>query len=300
MSQNNGIKLFALLLVMVAGVLSTASASTLYYTTDFSGPNYQPNNSLPAVNNASTQDNWYNPATGSSAYSTTIVSNNGISALYIGGWALSNSTAPTSPYTYAIQGLNNVQSNSVHFDTTFQINPGTGLKDNFGWTLFNTNGDQLLSIDLNRVSNNQFGLGLTSYGIGASNSSSAFFNDTGSALSNLDVNKSYRLGFNINNIGDGSQRVDAYSYNSGATGIPTYLGNATLTGTFTDAIIGSLGATWQLTDTTSLNGRYIGFGDNFMAMTTLTVSAVPEPQTWVLIGIAGLILVVAVRRRARV
>ena len=279
-------------------MLATASASTIYYTTDFTGPNYQPNNSLPVVNNPSTQDNWYNPAAASSPFSTTIVSNSGTNSLYIGGWALSNSTAPVSPYTYAIQGIN-VQSNSVHFDSTFQLNPGSGLKDNFGWTLFNTNGVELLSIDLNALSSNQFALGLTSYGTGASGSSSAFLNG-GSVLSNLDVNTSYRLGFNILNIGSGFQRVDAYSYNSGPTGTPTYLGQAIITGTYSNPIIGSLGATWELTDLTTNNvtGLYTGFGDNFMAMNTLSVSAVPEPQTWVLFGLAGLILMVAVRRRA--
>jgi len=282
--------------LVALGMLSTASASTIYYTTDFTGANYQPNNSLPAFNNPTTQDNWYNPAAASSAYSTAIVSNGvGTNALYVGGWALSNSTAPTSPYTYAIQGIN-VQSNSVHFDSTFQLNPGSGLKDNFGWTLFNTNGDQLLSIDLNAISSSQFALGLTSYGAGASGNSVAFLNG-GSALSNLEVNTSYRLGFNIYNIGSGSQRVDAFSYNSGPSGTPTLLGQTVITGTYINSTIGSLGATWELTDATADGGRYIGFGDNSMAMNTLTVSAVPEPQTWVLFGLSGLILVIAVRRR---
>jgi len=285
-------------LLLALGMLATASASTLYYTTDFTGPNYQPNNSLPVVNNPSTQDNWYNPAAASSVFSTTIVSTNGTNSLYIGGWALSNSTAPNSLYTYAIQGVN-VQSNTVHFDTTFQINPGSGLKDNFGWTLFNTNGAQLLSIDLNAISSTNFTLGLTSYGTGASGSSSPFLNG-GSALSNLNVNTSYHLGFNIYDVGDGSQHVDAVSYNSGPSGTPTYLGNALLTGSFTNATIGSFGATWQLFDTNTVGGLYTGFGDNFMAMNTLNVSSVPEPQTWVLFGLAGLILVVAVRRRASV
>lgn len=277
-------------------MLATASASTVYYSTDFTGVNYQPNNSLPADNSLTVQDNWYNPAAASSAFSTAIVSNGvGTNALYVGGWALSNSIAPSSPYTYAIQGIN-VQSNSVHFDSTFQLNPGSGLKDNFGWTLFNTNGDQLLSIDLNAISTNQFGLGLTSYGAGASGNSEAFLNG-GSALSNLEVNNSYRLGFNIYNIGSGSQRVDVLSYNSGPSGAPTYLGQAVITGTYSNTTIGSLGATWELTDLNTEEGSYTGFGDNFMAMNTLTVSAVPEPQTWVLFGIAGLILVVAIRRR---
>ena len=284
-------KLFVTSILVTLGMLATASASTIYYTTDFTGPNYQPNNSLPVVNNPTTQNNWYNPAAASSAYSTTIVSN----SLYVGGWALSNSTAPVSPYTYAIQGIN-VQSNTVHFDTTFQINPGSGLKDNFGWTLFNTNGAQLLSIDLNALSTNQFALGLTSYGTGASGNSSPFLNG-GSALSNLAVNTPYRFGFNIYNIGSGSQRVDAFSYNSGPTGDPTYLGQAIITGTYSNAIIGTLGATWELTDLSTVDGRYTGFGNNFMAMNSLTVSAVPEPQTWVLFGLAGLVLVVAVRRR---
>jgi len=83
-------------ILVALGMLSTASASTIYYTTDFTGANYQPNNSLPALNNLTTQDNWYNPAAASSAFSTAIVSNGvGTNALYVGGWALNSATAPT-------------------------------------------------------------------------------------------------------------------------------------------------------------------------------------------------------------
>ncbi|MEI6081952.1 MAG: PEP-CTERM sorting domain-containing protein [Verrucomicrobiota bacterium] len=295
MNQRLHITLITASVLTALGILATASASTVYYTTDFNGPNYQPNNSLPADNYLTTQDNWYNPAATSSPFSTAIVANGGANSLYIGGWALSNATAPISPYTYAIQGVN-VQSNSVRFDTIFQINQGNGLKDNFGWTLFNTNGAQLLSIDLNSVSTNQFALGVTSYGVSGTSSA---FNNNGSSLTNLNVSTSYHLGFSIYDIGLGSQKVDAYSYNRGPTGDPTYLASASLNGSFSNTTVGLIGATWLLTDTsTDGSGRYTGYGNNFMAMNTLTVTSVPEPKTYVLFGIAGLIAVIALRRKS--
>lgn len=279
--------------------ISTVQAQSFNYSTDFSGTNFQSDNTLPVVNNPETQGNWYNvSASPDVSYSSFIVGTGGGSNyLSLGGYYSSIvRETPTSAYTYAQQGIN-VQDNSVGFNSVFQINPGTTTRDSFGWTLFNTAGQQLVSVDLNPAGTTQYTLGVTSFANDSSFSSLSFYNN-GQALIPLDGNTSYRLGFNVYNIGSTEARVDAFSYNSGNSFPPTYLGQAIIEGVdWTNVAgteIGIIGATWALTDYENL-GNY---GDNFIAMNTLSVNSIPEPQTWVLFGISGLILVVAVRRRA--
>ena len=289
-----GVGLISLGLLTVSNV---GASSSLPYSTDFSGTNFQSDNTLPVVNNPETQGNWYNPTADLSPFTTGIVAEGGgTNYLNIGGSLLSAASAtPADFYTYAMQGIN-VQSNSVHFDSTFQINPGTTTQDSFGWTLFNTVGQQLVSIDLNATGLGQYTLGVTSFA-NDSSFNSLSFNLNGNPLTPLDGNKSYQLGFNIYNIGSTEARVDAFSYNSGNNAPPTYVGQALIEGTDWSNVngteIGILGATW------ALNGETVSdYGNNIMAMNTLAVTSVPEPQTWVLFGLAGLVLVVAVRRRA--
>jgi len=287
-------------------LLSNAGAQ-FSYSTDFSGTNFQANYTLPLVNNPLTQGNWYNPTADISQFTTLIVSN-GVTSNYlnIGGAFLTGTNIPASYYTYAMQGIN-VQSNSVHFDSIFQINPGTTTQDSFGWTLFNNSGQQLISVDLNAAgtsgtnpaSSSQYTLGVTSFASNSSFTSISFISATNApaTLNPLDGNTSYHLGFNVYNIGSTNGLVDVFSYNSG-TNAPTYVGQAVIDGTDWSNVTGTdiaiIGATWSLTDFQNFDN----YGNNFMAMNTLAVSSVPEPQTWVLFGLAGLILVVAVRRRA--
>lgn len=281
--------------------ISTAQAQSFSYSTDFSGANFQSDNTLPVVNNPQTQGNWYNvsDSPNSSLSSFIIGTGGGSNYLSLGGYYLSE--PPTSFYTYAQQGIN-VQSNSVSFNSVFQINPGSTnrIRDSFGWTLFNTTGEQLISVDLNPTGTTQYTLGVTSYSSESSFTSLSFTNNNGIPLTPLNGNTSYELGFNVYNIGSAGARVEAFSYNSGNNLPPTYLGQAAIEGTiWTDVLsnlvgteIGIIGATW------ALNGESLAdYGNNFMAMNTLSVNSIPEPQTWVLFGIAGLILVVAVRRR---
>jgi hypothetical protein len=287
-------------------LLSHAGAQTFSYSTDFSGANFQSNYSLPEVNQPETQGNWYNPTATASPYTTTIVAEGGgTNYLNIGGYFLgANSNTPAGFTTYAMQGID-VQSNSVQFNSIFQVNPGTTTKDNFGWTLFNTTGYELISVDLNAAGTNatgvsQYTLGVTSFaGENSTFNSVSFFNN-GTSLTPLLGNTSYHLGFNVYNIGESGARVDAFSYNSGNNAPPTYLGQAIIQGSdwsyqSNNTTIGIIGASWTLNNNSLSTAEY---GNNFMAMNTLAVSSIPEPQTWVLFGLSGLILVVAIRRRA--
>jgi len=283
------------------GLLSHAGAQTFSYSTDFSGSTFQADQTLPSINDSLTQGNWYNPNADVSPFTTTIVAEGGgTNYLNIGGYFLSSvSATPADFTTYAMQGID-VQSNSVQFNTIFQVNPGTTTQDNFGWTLFNTAGDQLISVDLNATGASQYTLGVTSFAGDSPLNSISFFNN-GSTLTPLDGNTSYHLGFNIFNIGESGARVDAFSYNAGNNAPPTYLGQAIIEGSdwltyqSNNTTIGILGATWTLNMDSETTADY---GNNFMAMNTLAVNSVPEPQTWVLFGLSGLILVVAIRRRA--
>ena len=298
MKTSKLLNLVSLLGLSVVSISNAGASSSLPYSTDFSGTNFQSDQTLPVINNPLTQGNWFNPAADVSPYTAVIAASQGGGANYlsIGGYYLSGAgETPSDIYTYAEQGIN-VQSNSVHFDSTFQINPGTTTQDNFGWTLFNTVGQQLVSIDLNASASGQYTLGVTSFA-NDSSFNSLSFNLNGNPLTPLDGNTSYHLGFNVYNIGSTEARVDAFSYNSGNNFPPTYVGQALIDGTDWSNVngteIGILGATWVL------NGETVSdYGNNFMAMNTLAVTTIPEPKTWVLFGLAGLVLVVAVRRRA--
>lgn len=68
--------------------------------------------------------------------------------------------------------------------------------------------------------------------------------------------------------------------------------------------ISSLAATWTLASSsnqvyTDENGNFTGYNnyaDQSLVMSTLLIT-VPEPKTWALMGISGLIMVVALRRK---
>ncbi|MEI6081953.1 MAG: PEP-CTERM sorting domain-containing protein [Verrucomicrobiota bacterium] len=293
------------------GFLSISNAGAQFsYSTDFSGTSYQSGNTLPTINNVQTQDNWFNPSATVNPYTTFIapVSTNGPTPSYlnIGGSVLDESTPPTDFYTYAMHGIN-VQSNSVHFDTVFQINPGNqAVQDSFGWTLFNTAGEQLISVDLNAAgtggtnlaSSSQYTLGVTSFANDSSFNSTPFTSamNAPATVGPIDGNTSYHFAFNVYNIGQTDATVDFFSYNSG-NNVPTLLGTALIEGTDWSGVnnnttIGILGATWVLADSPA------NYGNNYMAMNTLTVTSVPEPKTYVLFGIAGLIAVIALRRKS--
>jgi hypothetical protein len=139
----------------------------------------------------------------------------------------------------------------------------------------------------------------------------------GTALDSIAVNQVVHFGFNIYNLGTEQSTIEVLNYsNIKGTNVPTpvsgtLLGRNVIQGGENSAnILGgnqisSLAATWTLASAdnqvyTDVNGNYTGFNnyaDNSLVMSTLLIS-VPEPQTWVLLGLSGLIVVVAIRRRA--
>lgn len=291
-------KTIRLLLLGVALIAASNQAHAQFsYSTDFSSGAYTVG-SLPPATTPLFDDGWYvNPATADPNWVYAAVIDQG-GFLNIGGLYLQASNSPTANILSYAQKDTALNTNSVHFQTTFHINPSSsGSNDNFGWIVFNANGDQLMSIDLNYTNNagaTNYTLGVTSFANDSTGLSQALLGTNGSALSPLSSSTQYTLAFNIYNIGTANQSVSAFSYNAGTNNPPLFLGSTSILGTdfstIGDTNISSFAAYWNPTDTNN-------YGNNFLAMSNVSVSSVPEPQTWILFGLSGLIVVVAFRRR---
>jgi hypothetical protein len=295
---------------------------------------------LPGINDANFQDNWYssldssyqtNPNTG--GVSQNWLAPAGISSavngnyLFVGGAHVNNDPykgfyAPTNQITDAKRGIadmggGKLLGNGVSFSSIFYIDPGTnGFHDNFAWTLFNQNGNPLVSFDFNVVTNGgqiSYDIGATSWANDNTNLVSQALIANGPAATNqggvlnIQTNTTYGFKFEVNNIGiAGQQSVSLWSYNAGTNAPPTALATNQLLN-YTDfsssaynngdTNVAIIGLTWIINDTTlggASNNQYVNFGNNAIYVSAFSV---PEPSTWVLMGISGLIMVVALRRR---
>lgn len=315
--------LIALGFLAITSLVKANVGSNIYYT-DFytNNSNYLYTADAPIVG----QDGWYttsvnNPGPGAVRY---LNYNAGTGyqpdSFVLGGNTFGSvipsnqNTYPTSQETSILRQVP-VNYNSVYFDTTFFISPGSGAKDSFGWTLLNQNGYYLMQINLKATTTTN---GSVVYNIGAT----SFANDSnlefqplkknGVPLAPINPNEWFHLGFDIYDIGTANQSIGLWSYNlsGGDTATPTLISRTSIAGydfsssDYNDGNtnVGAIGMTWFLSDSstqTGTNGNtiYTGYGNNTMVVQTLGV-AVPEPQTWVLFGLSGLIVVVAIRRRA--
>jgi hypothetical protein len=126
------------------------------------------------------------------------------------------------------------------------------------------------------------------------------------------------LGFDIFNLGETNSTIQILRYNgdTSSTNTTTWntnytiLGNNIIAGGTNSAniaggnSISQLAATWTLASTDHqlytndgiITTGYNNYADNTLLMSTLLIS-VPEPKTWALMGISGLIMVVALRRK---
>jgi hypothetical protein len=227
-------------------------------------------------------------------------------------------TYPQSQTTYMAQSSADTPYNQIHFDTTFYLNASApnsdGNWDTFGWSLLNSANQNLMSINLNTYDDgSSWQLSATPFG---STNNQVLNKFNGTALDSVAVNQVVHLGFNIYNLGTDQSTIEVLNYsNIKGTNVPTpvsgtLLGRNVIAGGANSAdIIGgnqisSLAATWKLassqnevysTDDGLITG-YNNYADNSLVMSTLLIT-VPEPKTWILIGISGLIMVVALRRR---
>jgi len=231
-------------------------------------------------------------------------------------------TYPQSQTTYIARSAV-TPFNQIHFDTTFMIYAAapnsTGQWDTLGWSLLNSAGHSLMRINLDAA--DEFGdswnLSATAYG---STNKQTLFKSNGTPIAGFNNNSYARIGFNIFNLGETNSTIQVLQYN-GSTSSTNYnygwstnytiLGNNIIDGGTNSANIAGgnkisqLAATWTLassdhqlyTNEGVVTTGFNNYADNSLVMSTLLIS-VPEPQTWVLLGLSGLIVVVAIRRRA--
>lgn len=229
-----------------------------------------------------------------------------------------SATYPQSQTTYIARSAV-TPFNQIHFDTTFLIYAAApnnnGQWDTLGWSLLNSAGQSLMSINLDTADDGAtWNLSATPYG---STSKQTLLKSNGTPLEGIGDNTYVRLGFNIFNLGEinptvqvlryNSTNLSSTNYNSGWSTNYTILGNNIITGGSTNVIGGNtvsqLAATWTLASSDNqlytndgvVTTGYNNYADNSLVMSTLLIS-VPEPQTWVLLGLSGLIVVVALRR----
>jgi hypothetical protein len=237
-------------------------------------------------------------------------------------------TYPQSATNYLTQSqYANAGVNNIHFDTTFNIygdpgNPNSNDRyDTLGWTLLNSAGNPLISINLN-TENPSTGwiLSVSSY---ANNgvTNQVLKKANGTDLTPINNGSTTHLGFNVVGIGTAQQAIQILNYGANYTpGGTNYsiLGTDQITGYDFSGIAGgtniaSLASTWILQNTnpntittntgTNANGStftYTAYSDyafNSLQMNNITIS-IPEPKTWILFGISGLIMVIALRRKA--
>lgn len=320
----------ALLIGMISAGGLNAQTGFTYYQTDFSSnastipanQSYTADTPLPTTPDASFQNGWFS-GLGDGSANNNLLAPAGISLnnqLFVGGAQIPNGYAPTNSIIFAKRNIADMGGallgNGVSFTSQFQIHGSTnGHYDNFAWTLFNANGNQLISFDFNVTNNGgdiSYNIGATSYANDSSVTSEALIAN-GPLVSNpglpLNIvgNTNYLFRFDVANIGISNQQtVSLWSYNAGLNAPPTALTlNQLLPGTdFSpsaynngDTNIAYVGLTWAINDQTlggSNNNQYVNFGDNAMYVSYFSV---PEPSTWMLMGISGLIMVVALRRK---
>ena len=270
------------------------------------GPQYGPGVIYHNSGNAYKANPYLNVLGGDSWFSTDI--NNSV-------------TYPQSVTTYMAQSLAGTGTNMIHFDTTFWIYANAannlGNYDALGWTLFNSAGNALISINLNTAdAGSTFDLSASSYGnSGVTNQ--VLNKNNGTAIAGIANNQIVHLGFNIYGVGTTNETITVLNYTniSGTNLFTTGVGNYTVVGT--NSIIGddftgiaggtniaSFGTFWTLNDTNSqlytnsgvVTTGYSDYADNSLLMSTLVVT-VPEPKTWIHFGLSGLALVVYLRKR---
>jgi hypothetical protein len=277
------------------------------------------------------QDNWFNSSQtisgaplyqgpGAVNYVTSGYENYPHLLSFGGGF---NSVVGGDPSTYPLANKNYLTYNlgettkSIHFDSTFYFLQGLNSKpqDSFGWTLFNTSGNALMSI--NYTPKSATGTNTQSYAVTASTyGSDGVVNQTlyrtgGSVFSPITNNVNVHLGFDITGIGTTNQAISLFNYTNtfGVGGTGTLLGTTAIQGTNYSNVggddISSLALTWTLANNssryyTNTDGStylaYNNYGFNSIQVANLTV-AIPEPKTWALMGISGLIMVLALRRK---
>jgi hypothetical protein len=268
------------------------------------------------------QDGWvsnqgYNPDTygpGLNEYCSYYNVNNWTPTFAAFGGDAYNSTTtgylpsyPQNVTNYWTRSFNNT-SNSVYFQSKFAINASVsntnGEWDTFAFTLFNAETNALFSINLNATDStgDYWGLSYSTYGHnGVTNQT--FIKSNGQQMNSLQNMQLAYLGFDVLNIGQTNQSLVMYNtyYTNSQGQSAIILTNSLLGSDYSgiDTNITALAATWQLQDTnsttyvdgTNVETVYPLYADNTLLVENLTV-AVPEPHIYILLSLAGIIIVI--------
>jgi PEP-CTERM motif len=228
-------------------------------------------------------------------------------------------TYPLSQKNYLTYSLGET-TKSIHFDSFFYFLEGKGAnltkpQDSFGWTVFNNAGNALMSINFNPTSvtgttNQSYNITASTYGSdGVANQ--VLYKTGGSTFNPITNNVNVHIGFDIAGIGTANQSISVYNYANtfGVGGTGSLLGTTQIQGTNYSNIGGDgitdLALTWTLANNathtytnadSSTYVAYTNYGFNSIAVANLTV-AIPEPKSLALLGVSGLIVVVALRRK---
>jgi hypothetical protein len=233
-------------------------------------------------------------------------------------------TYPQSATTYIAQGLYSATgNNAIHFNTTFRLYADTPNSndqwDTLGWSILNSSRQSLLSINLDATDSTgaSWQLSLTTAG----STNKQLLNIPSAGWTTLDANSITHLGFNVINIGETNASIQVLQYrNTTSTNVPSItaqgdfqvlgttqiIGGADASSLSGGTLVGYLANTWTLADKDSTElytntegsivSAYNNYAQNNMIMHSLVI-AVPEPKTWALMAISGLIMVVALRRK---
>ena len=228
---------------------------------------------------------------------------------FVGGAAnVGGGELPGTSTVYTSHPTNLSPTSNVSFNTDYVVTPpatnangaATDAHDGFGWTFQNNAGGNLFAIVFSTPSNGSTAADNTTYRIGNGVAATAVSSFTLGSRYHLTVNVS------VNAAGNGGTFSAFYipqNLTGGNNGTAVTIANSiAYTGTIAD-----IAATWNLTNSTTVNANgtqaagstnnvaYTAGGSNVMLFDNLSI--VPEPSTYVLLGLGVVALGATLRSR---
>lgn len=223
------------------------------------------------------------------------------------GWLGGLYSGPTPPLPVSLDYRFNAQDNN-HFifrwvQNIANPNPDDNIRDTFGWAVKDTQGNQLLSLKMANEANVKDGQNYDTavYGYQGSWTGTELGTNGGQAELGL-LNRGEYTVFEIavDTLSQTWSASFAAGSNVDASMQYTFVAGAALLNT--GYAVGALSALWNLEDTSTTSVNYLGNGNpvtlytgaggNTMIMDNIrvTATAIPEPSSWVLLGVGSVIL----------
>ena len=187
---------------------------------------------------------------------------------------------PGAATTYVYKPVSLTGATTTYsFNTDFVVTGSTnGTQDSFGFTLLNSAGTKLLSVNTGTVVSNVTvgGVADTAVDIGYEIGNATTLTTT--TKNGIILNGVYHLTITVNVQTD---TFSAFYTGSGVTaGIAT---NLSLSGQITPTTVSELAATWTLTNQTKTGSAYETLGNDNLLFDNYTVT-IPEPSTCAMVG----------------